>query len=167
MLHVYTGNGKGKTTAALGLCLRAAGAGKTVFFCQFLKGRDSSELGLLKKMKGIHVEQFGRRHFITGKPSGTDIAAAEKGLRRVKEAFSRGRFDVFILDEINSAFDLGLLEAEELLPVLKELPGEVEVILTGRNAPRCLIKQADLVSEVREIKHYFRKGVKARRGIEY
>ncbi len=167
MIQVYTGDGKGKTTAALGLCLRAAGAGKTVFFCQFLKGRHTGEVAYLRRMAGVRVEQFGRSGFITGKPSSGDIKSAERGLRRAREAVLGGKFNVVILDEINPAFKLGLLDIEEVLSILLLVPRDVEVILTGRWAPRSLVKQADLVSEIREIKHYFRKGVKARKGIDY
>jgi cob(I)alamin adenosyltransferase len=167
MIHIYTGNGKGKTTAALGLCLRAAGAGKTVFFCQFLKGRGTGEAAFLRKTAGVCVEQFGRSRFITGKPSAGDIRSAERGLRRAEEAVLGGKFAMVILDEVHQALELGLLDVEELLSILRRAPEEVEIVLTGRNAPAALIKKADLVSEVREVKHYFRKGVKARKGIEY
>jgi len=139
------------TTAALGLSLRAAGAGKTVFFCQFLKGRGTTESAFLKKMAGLCVEQYGRSRFITGKPSAGDIRSAERGLRRAGKAVLGGKFAMVVLDEVNQAFELGLLDVEELLSILR----------------RALIKKADLVSEVREVKHYFRKGVKARKGIEY
>ena len=167
MIQVYTGNGKGKTTAALGLCLRAAGAGKAVFLGQFLKGRSCSELFPLKKIKGIHIEQFGRARFVRGKPSAADIKSAEKGFLRIKEAILGKRFAVVIMDEINMVLHLGMVELDALLLMLSEAPEEIEIILTGRNAPRRLINQADLVSEVREVKHYFRKGIKARKGIEF
>ena len=167
MIHIYTGNGKGKTTAALGLCLRAAGAGKTVFFCQFLKGRGTSEAAFLRKTADVRIEQFGRSRFITGKPSADDMRSAERGLRRAGEAVLSGKFGMVILDEVNQALELGLFDVKELLSILRRAPEGVEIVLTGRSAPAALIKEADLVSEVREVKHYFRKGVKARKGIEY
>jgi len=167
MIQIYTGNGKGKTTAALGLCLRAAGAGKSVFFGQFLKGRTCSELLSLKKMRGVRVEQFGSGQFVKGKPSAADIKSAERGFLLIKKAVLSGKFGVVIMDEINTALDLGMLNIDALLLMLGEVPQEVEIVLTGRNAPQRLIDQADLVSEIKDVKHYFRRGIKARKGIEF
>lgn len=167
MIHIYTGKGKGKTTAALGLALRAAGAGKKVYICQFLKGRYSCELALLKKLKNIKVERFGSSGFVKEAPLAKDMATAEDGLRAVKRALACRDCDMIILDEINSALGLGLIKTKELLRMIKRVPKKTEVILTGRGAPAELVKTADLVSDIKEVKHYFNKGVKARKGIEF
>jgi cob(I)alamin adenosyltransferase len=166
MIQVYTGNGKGKTTAALGLAIRAAGAGKKVFIGQFIKGKLYSELITLKKIKNIKVEQFGRGCFIKSGPKEKDIEAAQNGLEKIKK-FVKGKFDVVIFDEINVAIKLGLLESNEVLKLIRKTPKKIELILTGRNASSKILKAADLVSEVKEIKHYYKKGLKARRGIEF
>lgn len=167
MIQVYTGEGKGKTTAAFGLALRALGAGLKVYIAQFCKSGRYSELKLLKKIKGIRVEQFGRTCFIGRKPLKEDIELAKKGLERVKEIIKTKDFDMIILDEINIVLYLRLLEVSELINLLKSIPKDKEIILTGRYAPKEIIKIADLVSEIKEIKHYFKKGIKARRGIEF
>jgi cob(I)alamin adenosyltransferase len=166
MIQVYTGNGKGKTTAALGLALRCAGAGKKVFFGQFIKGKDYSELLALKKLK-ITCEQFGRGCFIRTKPQDADINCAQKGLLRLSRIISSGKFDLVILDEVNIAVKLGLLRCSDILALIKKTPARTELVLTGRGCLPQIKKAADLVSEVREIKHYYRKGIKARRGFEY
>jgi cob(I)alamin adenosyltransferase len=167
MIQVYTGNGKGKTTAALGLAIRAAGAGKRVFIGQFIKGRPYSEINSLKKLKNISIEQFGRGCFIKGKPGRKDIEMACAGLEKIPGLARQEKFDLIVLDEINIALALKLLRCADVLRVLRTLPKKVEVVLTGRNAPKEMIKIADLVSEIKEVKHYFRRGLKARRGIEY
>ncbi len=167
MIHIYTGKGKGKTTAALGLALRAAGAGKKIHICQFLKGRYTCELASLKRFKNIKVERFGSGRFVKRPPARKDIALARRGLRAVKKVLGSKRCDMIILDEINSALDLGLLKIKELLSLIKKIPKKTEVVLTGRNAPPELIKIADLVSDIKEVKHYYKKGLKARKGIEF
>jgi cob(I)alamin adenosyltransferase len=167
MIQVYTGGGKGKTTAALGLALRAAGAGKKVLVCQFLKGRYCCELASLKKFKNIRVERFGRRCLIRKKPAEKDVALAKKALASAGEAVAGGRCDVLILDELNVALSLGILKLEEALGFIRSVPANIELIITGRNAPAEIIKIADLVSEIKEVKHYYRNGVKARKGIEF
>lgn len=167
MIQVYTGNGKGKTTAALGSALRANGAGFKIYIGQFIKGKGYSELKSLKKIKNVCVEQFGRGCFIRGKPRARDIELACCGLSRVKEIIAGGKYQLIILDEINVALKLCLLKKDEVIRILKQAPRSTEIILTGRNACREIIKIADLVSEIKEVKHYFRKGVKARRGIEH
>lgn len=166
MIQVYTGNGKGKTTAALGLALRAAGCGLKVYIAQFLKGRDYGELNTLKKIKNIKLEQFGAACFIKRVPQKKDIQLAEAGLAKVKKVLLKKSFDMVILDEINIALKLGLLKTERVVRLLKEAPGDVELILTGRCAPVQILKIADLITEMKEAKHYFSRGVKARRGIE-
>jgi cob(I)alamin adenosyltransferase len=167
MIQIYTGNGKGKTTAALGLAIRAAGAGKKVYICQFIKGKPYSELLCLRAIKSIRVEQFGRGCFIKGEPSRIDIELAQKGLKKIIEVIKNREHTVIILDEIICALDVKLIELDAVLQLIKSAPANVELVLTGRNAPKALIAAADLVSEVREIKHYYRKGIKGRKGIEY
>jgi cob(I)alamin adenosyltransferase len=167
LIQVYTGNGKGKTTAALGLALRAAGQGLKVYIVQFAKGKNYGELNTLKEIKNIEIGQFGNRCFIKGHPSRADIELAKKGLGKVKEALLREIYDLVILDEVNIAIRLKLLELEELLRLNKICPPKTELVLTGRYAHPRIIKIADLVSEVKEIKHYYKKGIKARRGIEF
>ena len=167
MIQVYTGYGKGKTTAALGLAIRAAGAGLKVYIGQFIKGKNYSELNVLKKIKNIKIEQFGRGCFIKGAPQQKDIELAKKGLEKIKKIVSQRIYDVVILDEINVALYLKLLALKEVASLLRKTPKKVELILTGRNAHHHILSLADLVSEIKEVKHYFRKGLKARKGIEY
>lgn len=167
MIQVYTGNGKGKTSAALGLAIRAAGAGLKIYIGQFLKGKKSSELKSLKKISNIKVEQFGSKCFIKRGPTKKDRELAKKGLIKVKEILTRKLFDVVILDEINVALNLRLISQKEVIELINNMPKKIELILTGCNAPKKIIRIADLVSEIKELKHYFKKGIKARRGIEY
>lgn len=167
MIQVYTGNGKGKTTAAIGLAVRASGAGLKVYICQFVKGQDYAELKALKRFKNIKIEQYGRSCFIKKIPSEKDIALACQGLARVKEIIAQHSYNLVILDEVNIALKLKLIKLNELVKLLKKIPAKTEVVLTGRDAPGQILKIADLVSEVREVKHYFQKGIKARKGIEY
>jgi cob(I)alamin adenosyltransferase len=167
MIQVYTGNGKGKTTAALGLALRAVGAGLKVYIGQFIKGNSYSEIKILKKIRGIKVEQYGRGCFIKGKPKQADIELARKGLRQAGRIIAAGKYDLVILDEINVALSLGLLSLNDVVKLLKSVPKQVEVVLTGRYAHPKIKRLADLVSEMKDVKHYYKKGVKARRGIEY
>jgi cob(I)alamin adenosyltransferase len=166
-VQVYTGDGKGKTTAALGLALRAAGAGLRVFIAQFAKGMAYSELASLERFADlITVRQSGLRCFIRGSPTPEDVAAAREGLREAREAVASGRWDVVILDEANIATHFHLFTVEELLEVVDLAAGRVEIVVTGRRADPRLIERADLVTEMREVKHYFADGVPARRGIE-
>ena len=166
MIQVYTGNGKGKTTAALGLALRAVGAGKKVLFCQFLKSGNYCELISLKKFKEITVEQYGRSSFIRHTAERKDLELACAGLSAVKKAISGKRYSMIILDEINVALKLKLFPLKEMLDILKNLPEDIELVLTGRGAHPQLIKHADLVSRIDEVKHYYKAGQKARKGIE-
>jgi len=167
MIQVYTGNGKGKTTAAFGLAIRSLGAGKKVYIAQFAKGRRCSELIALNRFDGIRIELFGGKAFIKKRPTKGDIASARAGLEKVKRIIAGGNCDLIILDEINIALKLGLLPVKEVLAVIKKAPGTMEIVLTGRYAPKKIIEAADLVSEIKEIKHYYHKGTKARRGIEF
>jgi cob(I)alamin adenosyltransferase len=166
-IQVYTGDGKGKTTAALGLALRAAGAGLKVFVAQFLKLGDYSEITALKRMADlITVEQFGLGRFIRGVPEPEDIAAARRGLARVQEIFAAGRHAVVILDEANVAAACGLFSPVDLMDLISVRPEGVEVVLTGRNAAAEILARADLVTEMKALKHYYQEGVAARVGIE-
>jgi len=166
-IQVYTGSGKGKTTAALGLSIRAAGAGLKVFIAQFIKMGEYSEIKALKRFKDlITVEQFGSGRFIKGKPSASDIEAARKGVEKIKAAFTSGQHNVIIMEEANVAAALGLLSVEDILKIMDEKPKDVELVITGRGADSRIIEKADLVTEMKEVKHYFQKGVKARIGIE-
>lgn len=166
-IQVYTGNGKGKTTAALGLAIRAAGAGLKVFIGQFIKMGEYSELKALKRFEDlITVEQFGRGRFIKGKPSAQDIEAARKGIERIKTILSAGEHHVVIMEEATVAAGLGLLSVQDILEIMTEKPEEIELVITGRGADSRIIEKADLVTEMKEVKHYFQKGVPARIGIE-
>ena len=166
-VQVYTGDGKGKTTSALGLALRAQGAGPKVYIGQFMKKRNYSELKPLQKLKSnITVEQFGRKRFICQEITEEDKLLARWGFEKIKTIIQGGKYDLVILDEINVALNYGLLKEKEVVDVIKSRHEGQEIVLTGRNAPRDIVKLADLVTEMKEIKHYFSKGVKARAGIE-
>lgn len=165
-IQIYTGNGKGKTTAALGLSLRAVCAGKKVFFGQFIKGMDYSELKTPEYLPNFTLEQFGRNYFIHNKPNQEDIDSARKGLKKAAEVLKSGTYDLVVLDEINVAVHYNLFSIDEAIDMLKGKAEEVEVILTGRYAEDKLIDMADLVTEMKEVKHYYKKGVTARKGIE-
>ncbi|MDD4908056.1 MAG: cob(I)yrinic acid a,c-diamide adenosyltransferase [Candidatus Omnitrophica bacterium] len=166
MIHVYTGGGKGKTTAALGLALRACGAGFRVYIGQFIKGKACSEHIALRSLKNITVEQYGRGCFLGPKPGVKDILLAKSGLNKALKAVRSKKYKVIILDEANIALHLGLLSLKEVLELMRITPKNIELILTGRCAPAQIIRSADLASEIKEIKHYYKKGIKARRGIE-
>ncbi len=166
-VQVYTGNGKGKTTAALGLALRAAGAGKHVFIAQFVKGTKYSELKSIARLAPeVTLKQYGRKNFIHNKPTTDDILAAQNGLKEVREIIRSGKYDIVILDEANIATHFNLFSVEDLLSVVAEKPPAVELVITGRYADRRIIECADLITEMREVKHYYQKGVPAREGIE-
>ncbi len=166
-VQVYTGDGKGKTTAALGLALRAVGAGLKVYLAQFIKRGTYSEINALKRFSdSVTVEQFGCGRFAKGKPSAEDISAARKGLARIKEIISSGQYPVVILDEANVAVSCGLLAVQDLLDIIDLKPEDMELVITGRDAAPQILEKADLVSEVNAIKHYFQNGVTARIGIE-
>ncbi|WP_251860078.1 cob(I)yrinic acid a,c-diamide adenosyltransferase [Clostridium sp. Marseille-Q2269] len=165
-IQVYTGNGKGKTTAALGISLRAVCAGKKVFFGQFTKGMNYSELKAPTILPNFTVEQFGQGKFILGKPDEEDIRLAQMGLKKIEKILTSGEYDIVVMDEINIALYYGLFNVEEVIEVLDKRDAKVEVILTGRYAKEEIIKKADLVTEMKEIKHYYKKGVIARVGIE-
>ena len=166
-VHVYTGEGKGKTTAALGLSLRAAGAGLRVFFAQFIKADEYSEIKALKRFSDlITVEQFGLGGFIGGNPSSEDIEAAQKGVARVKDIISSDKYDVVVLDEANIAVNYKLISEQDLLDIIEAKPNNLELVITGRNASSKVMDKADLVTQMKAVKHYFQNGVEARVGIE-
>lgn len=167
-VQVYTGNGKGKTTAALGIALRAAGHGLRVYIAQFCKKQTCGEHIALKKLKGfITIKQFGTGKFIKGKPSAKDIKNAQKGFLESLTAIFSGKYDIVILDEMNDAVSIGLIDVERVAEAIDSKPDEIELIITGRNASKKIIQRADLVTDMREIRHYYKNGVKARKGIEY
>jgi cob(I)alamin adenosyltransferase len=165
-IQVYTGNGKGKTTASIGLAVRAAGAGLNVFIVQFLKQGDYSEIKALSQFDNIHVEQYGLGRFVKGKPSQEDVAAAARGYKRLCCLIKEGRHDLIIAEEACVAVMLNLITEQELLDLTAMKPGHVELVITGRGATQKIIEAADLVTEMKEIKHYYQKGVGARVGIE-
>jgi cob(I)alamin adenosyltransferase len=165
--QVYTGDGKGKTTAALGLALRAAGAGLKVYIAQFIKSGDTSEIKALSRLADrVTVEQFGLGRFIKGKPSPEDRAAGQRGLDAIRSAMSAGTYQVVIMDEGNVAAMCGLFPADEILAIMEQKPADVELVVTGRGADPRVIDRADLVTDMKAVKHYYLEGVAARVGIE-
>ena len=170
LILIHTGNGKGKTTAAFGAALRAAGQGMKVLILQFMKGlKDLGELKALKRTDlPITLEQYGRRVFFrTRTCEPMDIHRAHQGLEAFKRAMKGNAYDLIILDEINMATYYGLLRVEEVIEAVEQKPPELHLVLTGRNADQKLIEMADLVTEMREIKHHYHQGVQAQKGIEY
>lgn len=169
LIQVYTGNGKGKTTAAFGLALRAVGRGLKVYAIQFIKGGfDYGELYVVDRLPNLKLEAFGRGKFVTEKPADkADVKAAEEALALAEKVVKSGEYDIVILDEINVALHLELIKVEKVLKLLKNKPKHVELLLTGRYAPNEIIEVADLVTEMKEIKHPYSKGYEARKGIEY
>jgi len=167
-VQVYTGNGKGKTTAALGLALRAAGAGLKVLIVQFVKKKKCSEHRVLKKFGSlITMKQHGKGFLLKRKANQSDREGARAGLEAAKEAMRSKEYDVVILDEANIAVKCGLLSADDLIEVISARPVSIELVITGRYADAKVVRAADLVTEMREVKHYRKKGVEAREGIEY
>ena len=166
-VQIYTGDGKGKTTAALGLALRAAGAGLRVYFGQFIKNGDYSELtGLARFADCITVAQFGLGRFVGREPAPADREAAQRGLQEIRRALVSGAYDLVIGDEANVAASRGLIEEADLLALIDLRPPQVELVLTGRGAPAVVLARADLVTEMRAVRHYYDRGVAARVGIE-
>lgn len=166
-VQVYTGDGKGKTTAALGLALRAVGAGFRVYIAQFLKGMEYSELISIKRFSDlITLRQYGTKCFINGKPGDEDFRLTKLGLDESKKAILSGEYKIVILDEANVAVHFGLMKLESLIELIRIRPEDVELVITGRYARPELLEKADLVTEMKEIKHYYASGVQARTGIE-
>jgi cob(I)alamin adenosyltransferase len=165
-VQVYTGEGKGKTTAAFGLALRAAGAGLRVFIAQFVKGMHYSEITALERFEEITLKQYGIGCFIFGEPTPEDCTAARQGLSEIKPIVAEGGYDVVILDEINIATRYGLVSVDDVLALIECRPPGVELVLTGRYADERILERADLITEMVEKKHYYKQGVPARTGIE-
>ena len=166
-VQVYTGDGKGKTTAAIGLAVRASGAGLKVFIAQFIKQGDYSEIKTLRKLSDmITVEQYGMGRFVDGKPTKEDFDIAEEGLQRARQVMLSGKFDIIILEEANVAVKYGLIPVQELIDLITAKPESVEIVITGRNASPLILDKADLVTEMKPVKHYYNNGVRARLGIE-
>jgi len=166
-IQIYTGNGKGKTTAALGLSLRAVGAGLKVYILQFAKGMEYSELKSLKMLgEQVTIRQCGKDCFIYNEPNEDDIRLAREGFEEGKKALLSGDYDVVVFDEANIAIYYNLVTEDEILELMDKKPEHVEFIITGRKATDRLIERADLVTEMKEIKHYYEQGIQARKGIE-
>jgi len=165
-VQAYTGDGKGKTTASLGLALRAAGAGLRVYIVQFLKKGDYSEIKALSKFDNITIEQYGLGKFVKGKPSEDDIASGKAGYLKLCEILQNRKHDMVIAEEANVAVMCNLFSEADLLALIDMKPDNVELVITGRGATPATIKKADLVTEMKEIKHYYKQGVTARVGIE-
>lgn len=165
-VQIYTGNGKGKTTAALGLAVRAACSGMNVYIGQFLKGFAYSELKLSEHFANIKIDQYGTDSFVKEKASQEDKDFANIGFEKIKEVLSSELYDLVILDEITIAIMMKLVDEDQLLDLLKNRRPGIEVVLTGINASEKLIDFADLVTEMKEIKHYYKNGVLGRKGIE-
>jgi cob(I)alamin adenosyltransferase len=170
LVIVNTGDGKGKTTAALGISLRAVGHSKKVLILQFLKGAlKSGELKSAKLLSPLlSIRTLGSTFIDFRKgPTKKHKAEASRALEIARKEISSGAYDLIVLDEINNAVDYGLIRVEDVLKLIRKKPARVHLILTGRSAHKKIIAAADTVTEMREIKHPFRKGIKARRGIEY
>jgi cob(I)alamin adenosyltransferase len=168
LIQVYTGDGKGKTTAALGLALRACGHGLKVFLAQFAKGRSTGEVQALARFSDlVTVRRYGRQDFLVGEPGPEDVRLAREGWREVCETAARAEHDLLILDEIGIALHYRLVSPAEVLELMAAKPPSLELVLTGRKIPPELLEKADLVTEMREGKHYHARGVGARKGIEY
>lgn len=167
-VQVYTGNGKGKTTASLGLALRAVGRGLKVCVFQFIKGggKYGEHLAAEKLAPLLTIIQTGRPGWVNTKDITEDREVAQAAFARAQELLTSGEFDLFICDEINGAVGFGLIEVEQVLELISCKPEKTELVLTGRNAHERVIEAADLVTEMREIKHYYKAGVPARTGIE-
>ena len=167
--HIYTGNGKGKTTAAAGLALRAIDAGWKVFILQFIKAEPSGEMVSLKRLSpgNVRIRCCGRGRFIKGQPSCADVKHAVDGLKVARREMLSGKYGMVILDELCVACSIGLVELEMARDFIAQKPAGVELVLTGRNASGELVALADLVSEIKEVKHYMNNKVPARKGVEY
>lgn len=168
-VQVYTGNGKGKTTAALGLAFRAMGRGLKTYIGQFMKGQLYGELEAAKKVEPyIIIEQYGKRGFVHVKnpPQQKDIDMAQNGLEKARQAMLKGGYNIVVLDEVITAHYFNLVSLADILDFIESKPKHIELLLTGRYAPPELVEAADLVTEMVEIKHYYQKGVAARDGIE-
>ena len=165
-IHLYTGNGKGKTTAAFGLAVRALMAGKKVYIGQFIKGMEYSEYKLKDHLENLTIELLGKDCFIERAPGEEDIRLAKEGLERCGQILQEGNYDLVILDELTIALYFKLFTVEELMKTLEKKKIQTELVITGRYAPDELIDVADLVTEMKEVKHYYSQGVLSREGID-
>jgi len=168
-VQVYTGDGKGKTTAALGQALRAWGHGRRVLMIQFMKGRiNYGELEAAKRLEGFDIIQMGRETFVSKEnPDPVDVKLAREAWELLQEKISAGSYDMIIADELNVALDFGLVELQAVLEMIRNKPPELELVITGRYAHPKVIELADLVSEIKEIKHHYQAGIGAREAVEY
>jgi cob(I)alamin adenosyltransferase len=167
-IHVYSGHGKGKTTSAIGLGMRAAGAGFKVHMIQFMKGRKYCELGSIEKVSKFSYSQHGRDEFVNKEnPEQIDIDLANEGFMKAKELIKSKKYDMIILDEINVAVDFNLIDLQEVLKVIDEKPENLELVLTGRYAHPEIVISADYVTEMIEIKHPYQLGIQARKGVDF
>ena len=168
LLEGYTGDGRGKTTAAVGLAFRAVGHGLRVHIIQFMKGDESyGEFQSCRSHPLIEIEQFGRKEFVNPRePSTVDVELASRGMARARQVLVSGEADLVILDELNVAVGFGLVTVEELMSLVDAKPDHVELLVTGRMAPPELLERADLVTDMREVKHPFQEGVLAREGLD-
>ncbi|HHT9153303.1 MAG TPA: cob(I)yrinic acid a,c-diamide adenosyltransferase [Candidatus Hypogeohydataceae bacterium YC40] len=167
IVQIYTGEGKGKTTAALGQAVRATGHGWKVLIIQFLKDRQTGEIKAAKNIPNLTILQFGSGHFVNNKPTQEDFDIAQRAWQIARESVLSGTYDMVILDEINGAIHYKMVDVEEVLKLIEERSPHVELILTGRYAHPRLIEMADLVSEIKVIKHPYARGISAREGVEY
>ena len=169
LVQVYTGDGKGKTSAAFGLALRAIGRGLHVYIIQFIKGGfDYGELYVVKRLPNLSLEAFGRGEFIEEEhPKKEDYKHAQNAMKLAEKIVTEGEHDIVILDEINVALRLRLIKLESVLKLIKQRPSHVELVLTGRHAPNEILQVADLVTDMKDVKHPYREGFQARKGIEY
>jgi cob(I)alamin adenosyltransferase len=169
LVQVFTGNGKGKTTAAIGTIVRAAGHGLRVFLVSFMKGNYAyGEYKTLARLPNVKVAQFGRRKFTD--PARVDAVEKEQAraaLAAAREAVTGGDYDLVVLDEVNVAVSYNLIALDEVMQLIRDRPPHVDLILTGRFADNRLLEAADLVTEMVNVKHPFDAGIKARKGIEY
>ena len=167
-VHIYTGSGKGKTTAAIGLGIRASGADNKVYMIQFMKGRRYSELDALEQIPNFKFKQCGRDEFVSKEnPDQIDINLAREGFEHAKNIILSNKYDMLILDELNVAVDYNLIPKDEVLKLIMEKPEKLELILTGRYAHTEFVKIADVVTEMLEIKHPYQSGIMARKGIDF
>jgi cob(I)alamin adenosyltransferase len=169
LVQVYTGDGKGKTSASFGAALRAIGRDMKVYIIQFIKGGfDYGEMYVTDRLPNLTLSAFGRGKFIIeSPPAQEDVKQAQKGFELARKVVESGKYDLVVLDEINVALSLKMIKVDEVLQLIRSKPKHVEIILTGRGAPQQIIDAADLVTEMKEIKHPYTKGVPSRKGIEY
>lgn len=165
-VHVYTGNGKGKSTAAIGLAVRALCAGKSVYVGQFVKNMKYNETKIEPLFPKLKIEQLGTGCFIFREPSEEDVKAAQEGLERCAAILKEGAYDVVVLDELNIALHFRLVDVNDVIRIINDRMPSVEVVVTGRYAPDELIEAADLVTDMKEVKHYYTQGILSRNGID-